>query len=235
MYKYLDFEIVDDRIVRTGEILNVIANSYGYVKARFKYPANWIGAKSAVFFNDAVSKKVEFVDDECFVPAEVLTPGAFYVTAHCVDGETRRVTADDEKVYVQPSGPLDGDNAQPITPTDKEQMEAAISELLRAKENGEFNGQDGKSAYEVAVDEGFEGTESEWLDSLKGDKGENGPKGDKGEKGDKGDSYILTDADKTEIGDSVSAEIEAELNAALQEIIAIDEELLIPDGNEVAY
>ena len=139
MYKYLDFEIVDDRIVRTGERLNVIANSYGYVKARIKYPSNWIGAKSVVFANSDVSVKVEFVDDECFIPAEVLTPGVFYVTAHCVDGETRRVTADDEKVYVLPSGPLDGDNAQPITPTDKEQMEATIAELKESIKNGMFS------------------------------------------------------------------------------------------------
>lgn len=41
-------------------------------------------------------------------------------------------------------------------------------------------GDNGKSAYEVAVDEGFSGDEQEWLDSLIG------PKGDKGEKGDPG-------------------------------------------------
>lgn len=45
-------------------------------------------------------------------------------------------------------------------------------------------GKDGKSAYEIALSEGFEGSEAEWLASLKGEKGD---KGDKGEKGDKGD------------------------------------------------
>lgn len=60
----------------------------------------------------------------------------------------------------------------------------------------------GLSAYQVAVQHGFEGTEAEWLISLKGDKGETGPKGepgangapgvqgpkgDPGEKGEKGD------------------------------------------------
>ena len=57
----------------------------------------------------------------------------------------------------------------------------------------------GKSAYEMAVEHGFQGTEEEWLESLrgepgaKGDPGEPGQKGDqgepgpKGEKGDKGD------------------------------------------------
>ena len=57
-------------------------------------------------------------------------------------------------------------------------------------------GTDGKSAYQIAVDNGYVGTESTWVTSLKGDKGDpgsQGPKGDKGDpglqgpKGDKGD------------------------------------------------
>lgn len=36
------------------------------------------------------------------------------------------------------------------------------------------SGQNGKSAYEIAVDDGFEGTEEEWLESLKGPKGDPG-------------------------------------------------------------
>lgn len=38
----------------------------------------------------------------------------------------------------------------------------------------------GLSAYQVAVQHGFEGTEAEWLISLKGEKGEKGEKGDPG-------------------------------------------------------
>lgn len=34
-------------------------------------------------------------------------------------------------------------------------------------------GADGKSAYQIAVDDGFTGTESEWLESLKGNGFEN--------------------------------------------------------------
>lgn len=58
----------------------------------------------------------------------------------------------------------------------------------------------GYSAYDAAVLNGFEGTEEEWLASLKGEKGdvgpqgiqgprgEQGPQGIQGEKGDKGDT-----------------------------------------------
>ena len=50
----------------------------------------------------------------------------------------------------------------------------------------------GKSAYEVALQNGFTGTEADWLTSLKGQKGDagepgaTGAKGDPGEKGDAG-------------------------------------------------
>ena len=88
--------------------------------------------------------------------------------------------------------------------------------------NGELgggggSGTAGKSAYEIAVDNGFVGTETEWLESLKGAKGTNGATftpyvsssgelswtndGDKknpatvnikGSKGDRGDSGVTT-------------------------------------------
>ncbi|WEY79913.1 hypothetical protein P5667_12340 [Bacillus velezensis] len=41
----------------------------------------------------------------------------------------------------------------------------------------------GKSAYDIAVDNGFSGTLEEWLASLKGEKGNTGAKGDKGDTG----------------------------------------------------
>lgn len=47
-------------------------------------------------------------------------------------------------------------------------------------------GTDGKSAYEIAVDHGFVGTEEEWLASLEGPQGEQGPQGPQGEQGPQG-------------------------------------------------
>ena len=44
-------------------------------------------------------------------------------------------------------------------------------------------GQDGKSAYDIAVDNGFEGTEQEWLASLKGEDGQQGQEGPAGQDG----------------------------------------------------
>ena len=44
-------------------------------------------------------------------------------------------------------------------------------------------GKDGKSAYEIAVEQGFVGSEAEWLESLKGDAGAQGIQGPQGEQG----------------------------------------------------
>lgn len=48
---------------------------------------------------------------------------------------------------------------------------------------GLSGGSDGASAYQIAVANGFEGTEQEWLESLRGPAGAQGPQGPQGETG----------------------------------------------------
>ena len=48
------------------------------------------------------------------------------------------------------------------------------------------NGEKGSSAYQIAVEQGYQGSESDWLSSLKGDKGEKGNTGAKGNPGQDG-------------------------------------------------
>ena len=69
------------------------------------------------------------------------------------------------------------------------------SATLHNGANGE-KGTDGKSAYQIAVEQGYQGSESDWLSSLKGNKGEKGDPGNRGlqgvpgEKGEKGDAGV---------------------------------------------
>lgn len=84
--------------------------------------------------------------------------------------------------------------------TKSKRLVDAINEISDKIDEG---GANGLSAYEIAVNNGFEGTEQEWLDSLvgadgeKGEKGEpgepgaDGKDGEKGEKGDKGDGLEI--------------------------------------------
>lgn len=48
----------------------------------------------------------------------------------------------------------------------------SLKQLEDGIASGEFRGQDGKSAYQLAVDAGFDGTETQWLESLKGAPGD---------------------------------------------------------------
>ena len=74
-----------------------------------------------------------------------------------------------------------------------EQMESGVvitivdadGETSAALHNG-ANGTDGKSAYQIAVEQGYQGSESDWLSSLKGDKGDKGNTGAKGNPGQDG-------------------------------------------------
>lgn len=74
------------------------------------------------------------------------------------------------------------------------------------------DGSDGKSAYEIAVEHGYVGTESEWLASLKGKDGTDGTNGKDGVDGKtpvKGEDYF-TQSDIDEIVSEVESEIGTE-------------------------
>lgn len=114
------------------------------------------------------------------------------------DGNTT-VTFNDDSTLIIPKGVqgergLDG--------------ESVTFESLTPEQKSELTGQQGLSAYQLAVQEGFIGSEFEWLESLKGQDGEDGQDGQsfdyesltpeqkaeiKGEKGDKGDSFEYED------------------------------------------
>lgn len=70
-------------------------------------------------------------------------------------------------------------------------------------EPADIRGDNGKSAYEIAVANGFVGTESEWLESLKGVPG---------------DDYVLTEADKTEIAQAAAGLVDSSLLGIIGEV-----------------
>lgn len=86
------------------------------------------------------------------------------------------------------------DDAQ-VTP----ESQGTVPELLgEAKEQLERVEQlsDGKSAYEVAVDNGFVGTEAQWLASLQGPQG---PAGADGQQGPAGADWVPTETELNDI------------------------------------
>lgn len=87
------------------------------------------------------------------------------------------------------AGALKGEKGDPFTYND-----FTPEQLLALK------GENGKSAYQLAMEKGFVGTEAEWIASLKGETGSIGPQGIQGPKG---DSYQITEADYVAIAGMV--------------------------------
>lgn len=71
--------------------------------------------------------------------------------------------------------------------TDKS-FDVQMTETLAA-----ISGKDGLSAYEIAVKNGFVGTEQEWISSLTGSPGPQGEQGIQGVQGEKGDPFTYED------------------------------------------
>ena len=92
-----------------------------------------------------------------------------------------------------------GSEIVPPTPDLYQQLIAKIDEKIASVHDGA----DGASAYEIAVENGYTGTEAEWLTSLKGQKGERGEKGEKGDTGEQGLQGIQ--GEKGEKGDTGAA------------------------------
>lgn len=95
------------------------------------------------------------------------------------------------------------DSSTDVSALDKVFQIAA--DLEDKSNNGEFNG---KSAYELACEQGFDGTEEEWLASLKGN------------------AYILTEDDKSDIAEIVKDDAYGDLEEAIDRIIQIQNGLI---------
>lgn len=99
--------------------------------------------------------------------------------------------------------------ADSITSTDEfTVLENSIKQVEKIIEEGIETAQ-GKSAYEIAVENGFAGTIEEWLESLRGADGKDGSDGKDGT------DYILTASDKADIANIVINEYDSSIMTIL--------------------
>lgn len=141
-----------------------------------------------------IDKVVQFEQDEniynmhigkglvgqCMLPSEIQS-GDLSISVFGYSGSVRATTTS-LTMKITVSG-FKGDGETPIPPTPD-----LYAQLIAEIDSKSAEIQNGKSAYELAVDHGFTGSEEDWLESLKGEKGTPGTDGVKGEKGDKGDT-----------------------------------------------
>src|SRR5690606_32120357 len=86
--------------------------------------------------------------------------------------------------------PPDNTRFCPDDPVTRGQMAAFMHRFADTLGVEGASGEDGASAYEIAVENGFEGTEEEWLASLAGPQGEQGPRGEQGPQGEPGQALV---------------------------------------------
>ena len=139
-----------------------------YVQFKFTFDGDWKRFHKVVQFSqcDEVYSIVLGVDGtSCYLPAE-LHVGAVKMGIYGYDtasDTTVRATTVPVTLNIRESG-FEGEEP-PIPPTPD-----LYTQLLKRIEDAE-HGLDGKSAYEIACEHGFVGTEEEWLESLKGKDG----------------------------------------------------------------
>ena len=82
----------------------------------------------------------------------------------------------------------------------------------------------GLSAYDIAVENGFKGTEEEWLESLRGEEGPAGPTGPQGPKGDPFTYDDFTEEEKTQLLGPIYDEVNGIPHPSLPQIPSTDGE-----------
>lgn len=119
----------------------------------------------------------------CLLPAELQTGCVSVSVFGYASDSSVRATTVPLGIGIKRSG-FRGDGETPIPPTPDlyAQLLDAIDKKIASLHDGK-DGVDGKSAYEIAVDNGYPGTEQAWLASLKGDKGDIGASGKDGADG----------------------------------------------------
>lgn len=126
--KTLDF-FVDEQFIRAPHH-KVVADSRGYLTARFSFGEAWRGlTKTAVFLGaDGRTYHVLLTDDACEVPPQVLRPTQFFVSVFGGD----RLTTDRVAVEVAASGFAVGITPPPTTPDIYSQLTAVFAEKQQA-------------------------------------------------------------------------------------------------------
>ena len=172
-------EILEREIIASDQI--------AFVTLKFTFDGDWKKFHKVVQFTqcDETYNRVLGTDGlSCLLPAE-LHAGAVKMSLFGYDAENTeglRATTVPVTLNIRQSGFVGDDDNSPIPPTPD-----LYTQLLQKSSE---KGKDGKSAYEIALENGFVGTESEWLESLKGADGKDGINGKDGVDGAPGQDGI---------------------------------------------
>ena len=176
LVKQQKIEVLEREVIASDQI--------AFVSVKFVFDGAWKVLHKVVQFTQCEETYNLVLGTEgttCLLPAE-LHPGAVKMSLFGYDAEsdtTLRATTVPVTLHIRPSGFVaDGDTPIPPTPDLYTQLLKKLSEMQTGA-----NGKDGRSAYEIAIENGFVGTAAEWLESLKGRDGIDGKDGLPGKDG----------------------------------------------------
>ena len=162
----------------------IASDQIAFVSVKFVFDGAWKTLHKVVQFTqceETYNLVLGIGGTTCLLPAE-LHPGAVKMSLFGYDAEsntTLRATTVPVTLHIRPSGFVE-DGATPIPPTPD--LYTQLLKKLSEMQTG-ANGKDGRSAYEIAIENGFVGTVAEWLKSLKGKDGIDGKDGLPGKDG----------------------------------------------------
>ena len=217
LVKQQKIEVLEREIIASDQI--------AFVSVKFVFDGAWKTLHKVVQFTqcEETYNVVLGIDGTtCLLPAE-LHPGAVKMSLFGYDAEsdtTLRATTVPVTLHIRPSGFVaDGDTPIPPTLDLYTQLLKKLSEMQTGA-----NGKDGRSAYEIAIENGFVGTAAEWLESLKGmngvdgKDGTNGKDGLPGKDGRDGKDGVSPDLTNYPDTDAVKALIQAAVQPLLQQV-----------------
>ncbi|MFR7792593.1 MAG: hypothetical protein ACLU2X_11080 [Ruminococcus sp.] len=211
LVKQQKIEVLEREIIASDQI--------AFVSVKFVFDGAWKTLHKVVQFTQCEETYNLVLGTEgttCLLPAE-LHPGAVKMSLFGYDAEsdtTLRATTVPVTLHIRPSGFVE-DGATPIPPTPD--LYTQLLKKLSEMQTG-ANGKDGRSAYEIAIENGFVGTAAEWLESLKGKDGIDGKDGKDGADGLPGKDGISPDLTNYPDTDAVKALIQAAVQPLLQQV-----------------
>lgn len=150
--------------ITASNLGTLVEGNINSIFLQFTFSAEWDGlSRIAVFVNGDVKVSVYLSSDTCAIPWEVLTePGELFLSLRGMGNDGNYIICT-ENTFL---GRIGNSYANTEYVDAREVTPDVIDALMAAVEASK-----GMSAYEVAVDSGFEGAEADWLASLKGEPG----------------------------------------------------------------
>lgn len=148
-----------------GGIIWTVSSTDTAYPGRGQAELQWLGADGAVVKSATYqTNTIRALATPGAVPDEPLKPYTQAVARDAQAAKDAAINATEAARSAEDSATQAGLSADNAAKTLKK-LEDGIA-------SGDFRGENGKSAYQLAVDAGFDGTETQWLESLKGAPGD---------------------------------------------------------------